>query len=119
MESDCGAGPRLIVHWKNAVRIRLSETGKTEQASFVSEGLRLQTPRLMKSVLGESNMPSQSERGQSKKTSTRMSEKPEPIQAAGQSRVKSGEDLKSREYTDKDGAIHHHTRRFMEQHKVG
>jgi hypothetical protein len=75
----------------------------------------------MKSVLGESNMQSQSERGRNKKTSGRMtmSEAPESAQAAGQSQARSGEDLKSREYTDKDGNIHHHTRRFMEQHKGG
>lgn len=66
-------------------------------------------------------MPSQSERGRSKKAPARttMSEAPAPAQAAGQSQARSGEDLKSREYTDKDGTIHHHTRRFMEQHRGG
>lgn len=29
----------------------------------------------------------------------------------------SSSDLKQREYRDKDGNIHHHTRTYMEQHK--
>jgi hypothetical protein len=46
-----------------------------------------------------------------------MSEQPESAQAAGLAQAKSGDDLKSREYRDNSGNIHHHTRRFMEQHK--
>ncbi len=65
-------------------------------------------------------MPTQSERGRSKKAPARTtSEVPEVARAVGQTQAKIGEDLKSREYTDKDGNIHHHTRRFMEQHKGG
>ncbi len=64
-------------------------------------------------------MPTRSGRGGSKKTPARMtmSEAPESARAAGQAQAKSGEDLKNREYRDNSGNIHHHTRRFMEQHK--
>jgi hypothetical protein len=62
-------------------------------------------------------MPNQSERGRTKKPAARISEPPESVQAVVQVQARSGEDLRSREYRDKDGTIHHHTRRFMEQHR--
>lgn len=65
-------------------------------------------------------MQTRSGRGGLKKTTARttLPEGPELVQAAGQSQAKPVDDLKSREYHDSSGNIHHHTRRFMEQHKV-
>jgi hypothetical protein len=55
----------------------------------------------------------------SNKAAERMtaSEAPEPARAASRAQAPSTEDLKSREYRDKNGNIHHHTRRYMEQHR--
>ncbi|MGE5570029.1 MAG: hypothetical protein ACM3S5_13415 [Rhodospirillales bacterium] len=61
-------------------------------------------------------MPTRSGRGGSKKSAAQiMSESPE--KTAGQIQAKPADDLKSREYRDSSGNVHHHTRRYMEQHK--
>ncbi len=40
-----------------------------------------------------------------------------PEKTAGPIQAKAADDLKSREYRDSAGNVHHHTRRYMEQHK--
>lgn len=40
-----------------------------------------------------------------------------PEKTSGQIQAKPTDDLKSREYRDSSGNVHHHTRRYMEQHK--
>lgn len=53
-----------------------------------------------------------SEREKGKASAEAGEEKRVSSQGAG------ADDLKSREYRDKDGNIHHHTRTYMEQHKA-
>ncbi len=38
-------------------------------------------------------------------------------QDKGQEPEQGGDDMKSREYTDAEGNVHHHTKAYMEQHK--
>lgn len=99
-------------HTKDSDGGRQSASDSNRSDTGKSEGSRRQSASSDDSQRSDSNKSDSGKSGSGKSGSGRQS-----ASSGSPTTGQSGDDLKSREYKDADGNVHHHTKAYLEQHK--